>query len=165
MRRKTTPAARLLFAVLGAIGLATASTAAPLPESGVPEPLKAWIPWAMHGHEVLACPVPFNGSGDRVCVWPSRLELKATKAGAEFRFEVQVFGGTSPVTLPGEPGRWPQDLKVDGRPLVAAGRDDRPVAQLPAGNHVITGALHWTEMPQDLLLPANTGTLLSLIHI
>ena len=136
-----------------------AATAAPLPPSSVPDPLKTWVPWVMHGHEMLACPMAYNSEENRACIWPSRLELKATGRGAEFRFEVQVFGPAALVELPGEPGRWPQDLQANGRAVLATARDNQPVVQLSAGNHVVTGHLSWAEMPQDLRLPKVTGSL------
>ncbi|WP_372524418.1 hypothetical protein [Piscinibacter sp.] len=147
----------LVLLLVGAI--AVAAGAAPLPKASVPDPLKSWVPWVMHGHEILACPAPYNSEENRACIWPSRLELQATKDGAAFRFEVQVFGAAALVELPGEPGRWPQELKADGQALATTARDDRPVAQLSAGSHVVTGTLRWPQMPQDLLLPRETGSL------
>ncbi len=141
-----------------------AAIAEPLPKSAVPDPLKSWIPWVLHGHEMLACPRAFN-SGDadndseRACLWPSRLELNVSGKGAVFRLEVQVFGAPALVSLPGEPGKWPQSLKSNGAPLAVTSRDDRPVALLPAGSHVVTGVLPWAEMPEDVQLPRDTGSL------
>lgn len=143
--------------VCWACGVANAAEA--LPKSAVPDPLKSWIPWVLHGHEMLACPQAHNGDGERACVWPSRLELNATRTGATFRLEVQVFGTPALVALPGEPGKWPQALKANGQPLAASNREERPVALLAPGSHVVTGALPWTEMPEDVLLPRETGTL------
>lgn len=140
-------------------GAACAASAAPLPRSAVPDPLKSWVPWVMHGHEIFACPAPYNGEQNRACIWPSRLELQATKDGAAFRYEVQVFGAAALVELPGEPGRWPQALKANGQVLTATARGDRPVAQLAPGSHVLTGILRWPRMPDDLLLPRETGSL------
>jgi hypothetical protein len=133
--------------------------AAPLPRQDVPDPLKSWVPWVMHGHEMLACPGAFNGAQQRACIWPSLLELQAMPSGATFRLEVQVFGAQAWVDLPGEPGRWPQALQLNGRPLAAAERDARPAALLPAGAHVVTGRLEWPRLPDDLALPRDTGSL------
>ena len=88
---KPTLAAR--WALLLAGSACVLASAAPLPRADVPDPLKSWVPWVLHGHETLACPAVHDGSDTRVCTWPSHLELQATASGARFRFEVQVFGG------------------------------------------------------------------------
>ncbi len=147
----------LLSCLLLSTAALTRAHAAPLPESAVPQPLKTWVPWALYGHETRTCPGPYNVDQGRVCVWPTRLELVASNSGASFRFEVQVFGDTSWVALPGEPGRWPQDLRSNGRALAVSARNQLPVAELAVGSHVITGTLPWVEMPQSVLLPRDTG--------
>jgi hypothetical protein len=142
------------------IGCLTLSVAAaPLSGSAVPDPLRSWVPWVMHGHETLACPGTHDGSGERVCVWPSSLGLEVSRNGATFRMDVQVFGAASWVVLPGESGRWPQDVKANGRVIAVAAREEQPAALLPVGRHQIAGVLRWTEAPQDLQLPVNTGSL------
>jgi hypothetical protein len=143
-----------------ALGLLTGlASAAPLPSSQVPDPLKSWVPWVQHGQEMLACPVAHNGEGARACVWPSRLTLQVTTTGAQFSYEVQVLGGPMLVQLPGETGRWPQDVVAGKLALAVSVDGDRPATRLPAGTHLITGNLRWAQMPADLLLPAATGSL------
>ena len=154
---KPTLAAR--WALLLAGSACVLASAAPLPRSDVPDPLKSWVPWVLHGHETLACPAVHDGSDTRACTWPSHLELQATASGASFRFEVQVFGGPGLVQLPGEAGRWPQDLKLNGQPLAATAQNDIPMALLPPGSHVLTGSLRWPQMPEDVLLPKDSGSL------
>lgn len=135
-----------------------AAVAAPLARSDVPTVLKDWLPWALHGQESEFCPAPFNGSGDKVCVWPGRLELKAASGGATFKFDVQVFGAPALVALPGETAHWPQDVKVDGKPAAVVESDEQPVAQLEPGRHTVEGSIAWKDMPQDLLLPKGVGS-------
>lgn len=154
---KPTLAARLALLLAGSA--CVLASAAPLPRADVPDPLKSWVPWVLHGHETLACPAVHDGTDRRACTWPSHLDLQATPSGASFRFEVQVFGPSGLVQLPGEPGRWPQDLRLNGQPLAATAHNELPMAQLPPGSHVITGSLRWVQMPQDLLLPKDSGSL------
>ncbi|MDI1260304.1 hypothetical protein [Aquabacterium sp.] len=151
------------FIPRSAIGVVAAflsgmAIAAPLAKSEVPTALKDWLPWAMHGHEALLCPPPYNGDQAQACVWPSWLELRAGTQAASFRFEVQVFGATSRVVLPGEATRWPQDVKANGHAMPVAENDGRPVALLEPGRHVLEGSIPWKDMPQDLQLPKGVGS-------
>lgn len=138
--------------------LSSVAIAAPLGKNEVPASLKDWLPWAMHGHEALLCPPPYNGDQAKACVWPSSLELRAGTQAASFRFEVQVFGSASQVVLPGEATRWPQDVKANGRALPVSEVDGHPVALLAPGRHVVEGNIPWKDMPQDLQLPKGVGS-------
>jgi hypothetical protein len=150
----------LSFALLTALCCAISSTsAAPLPTLAVPEPLKTWLPWVMHGHETFACPPAHNDGASRVCLWPTRLELQAGKDGATFRYDVQVFGAPAWLALPGELSRWPQDVKLGGTALAVVEHAGRPAVQLGAGSHSLTGTLRWAEVPADVLLPKEAGSL------
>ncbi len=133
--------------------------AAPLPPSGVPEPLKTWVPWVLHGQDLLACPLPFNGEGERTCIWPSKLTLEVNADRARFRLEALVVGRAGWVLLPGEMGRWPQEVQANGAAVGVVPREARPAVLLPAGSHVLTGSLQWPSAPLDVLLPQDLGTL------
>src|SRR6185295_4046528 len=102
--------------------------AEPLAREQVPEPLKPWIDWVLRGHEDEAC--PFFEAGDRrQCVWPSRLNLDLAEKGGRFTQEWRVYRDAW-VPLPGDATRWPQDVKVDGKPAPAAMRDNVPSVRL-----------------------------------
>lgn len=131
--------------------------AAPMPVESVPEPLKTWVPWVLHGKENLRCPQNFAGALE--CVWPSRLSLQAAANSAQFRLEVQVFGATATVELPGEPEHWPQEVRANNLPVAVVAQNGRPAVVLAAGTHVLTGSFAWKQMPQNLLLPKATGIL------
>ncbi len=151
---------RLMAAALVAAScLSPSVAAAPLNPADVPEPLKPWVPWVLHGHEGLTCPRTHDGQALH-CVWPSRLELKATADSARFQLDVQVFGAPAMVELPGEVGRWPHDVVAAGTaPLAVVNRDGQPVVRLGVGQHVVTGVIRWAAMPADLRLPLFTGSL------
>lgn len=140
-------------------GLATVAAAGPLARSDVPTSLKDWLPWALHGQEALLCPPAYNAPSDKACVWPASLSLQADAGGARLRYEVQVFGPQALVALPGEPGRWPVELRANGQPLPVAEQGGRPVALLAPGRHVIEGRFDWKELPPDLRLPLGVGSL------
>ncbi len=146
----------VLFVVLCIVSKAHA---APLPLGAVPEPLKTWVPWVMHGHEMLACSAEFNNAQNRRCVWPHKLGLQMTGQGLSFRQEVQVMGEPSWVSLPGEAGLWPQNVKLNGQAVAVVLREDIPHVFLPVGQHVLVGGLSWAELPPSLQLPQDVGTL------
>ncbi len=137
--------------------LSACVAAAPLAKSDLPAALKDWLPWAMHGQAELLCPPSYNGDGDKTCVWPARLELRAGAAGASFKLTVEVFGQAAMVALPGEAGLWPQDVRDGGRALAVAESEGRPATLLEPGRHQLEGLIPWQEMPQDLLLPRGLG--------
>ncbi|MBK7003291.1 MAG: hypothetical protein IPH35_26245 [Rhodoferax sp.] len=148
---------RLFLALLLSAGLAGA---APLPPEAVPDVLKPWVPWVLHGHETLKCPTAYNEAQSRQCVWPSQLGVQASAQGATFRLDVQVFGGPAEVELPGEVEFWPQDVSLVSslkQPLPVVLKNARPVVVLPPGAHTVTGTVPWTEMPQNLMLPKAAG--------
>ncbi len=141
------------------VGISTLAMAGPLSRTEVPASLKDWLPWALHGQEALLCPPAYNAEADKACVWPSSLAVQADAVGARFRYEVQLFGPQALVALPGEPGRWPVDVRGDGQPLPVAEQDGRPMALLGPGRHVIEGRIDWSALPPDLRLPQGVGSL------
>ncbi|MGB0129471.1 MAG: hypothetical protein WBP72_17660, partial [Rhodocyclaceae bacterium] len=153
-------AALALFALLFAAALA----AAPLPKDSVPDVLKTWIPWVMDGHEAFACPPAFDDAQTRECAWPSELELDLKAAGGTFRYRVHAFTRNTPVALPGDAERWPQEVRAGNALLSVTNRDDRPYVLLPPGEHVISGSFRWRELPQSLPLPPASGVVRAIVE-
>lgn len=143
--------------LLGAFFYCAATLAAPMPIESVPEPLKTWVPWVLHGEEGLKCPQNFNGTTE--CIWPSRLSLEAEANVAHFKFEVQVFGQNTGVEIPGEAEAWPQDVKANNLSVPVVAKNGQPAVFLAPGTHVLTGSFIWKQMPQNLLLPKASGIL------
>ncbi len=141
-----------MFLLLAA--LLTLVHAAPrMAPEDLPPDLQPWVPWVLAEHPELRCPVV---EGHAACLWPGLLALQADGRGARFRLEVTLDRDLA-VPLPGEDGAWPLDVRVDGaaRPVRAEG--DRPVVDLPAGRHVVTGRFDWPTMPPALALPPLIG--------
>lgn len=137
-----------------------AAHAAPLTPAELPAAVRDWLPWAQQGQPPLGCPASAAEGEAPVCVWPGRLQLSVGAREATFRLEVQVFGAPARVALPGEPGAWPQDVKVAGRALAVLGQDDRPAVWLPPGAQVVEGRLAWGDaMPQNLAVPAGLAAI------
>ncbi|MEL0083348.1 MAG: hypothetical protein VW985_09965, partial [Gammaproteobacteria bacterium] len=140
-----------LLALLGA----SVSTAKPMAEADVPEPLQPWIEWVKHEHSELTCPVRYSDDG-RHCVWPGELELLATDSGATFNQSVAVYR-RSEVRLPGDRQHWPVNVKVGDEPLVVVERDSAPYVLLAPGRYHIVGEFQWSSVPSSLGIAGRSG--------
>ncbi|MBI5545710.1 MAG: hypothetical protein HY901_17620, partial [Deltaproteobacteria bacterium] len=153
-----------MSAPLFVAALAALLTAAPAPSREVPEPLRPWVGWALHGRERATCTLldgrESSGEPTRRCAWPSRLSLAADERGGRF---VQTWHLEAPETvpLPGGPRRWPVAAKIDGAPaaLIPMGSDAGPAVALAPGDHQISGEFLWDSLPESLLVPLETGVL------
>ena len=130
--------------------------AKPLSPEGVPEPLKPWIPWVLHGKESQRCPFVYNQGAQHRCAWPSQLEVTVTPKGGTFRQRwLTVLEGYVP--LPGDSTHWPQDVKRNQTPLLVTEKNGAPRVFLPAGSHTIRGSFTWERLPEFLRVPGETG--------
>lgn len=133
------------------------SVAAPPKAEALPSSLREWVPWVMHHEKTASCPF-LHGSEERACAWPGRLSLTLDDTGGRFTQSFKVYGADAWLTLPGETKRWPQQVKVDGKPaVVVEGDGERPTVLLTAGEHTVTGDFGWDSMPEALEIPADTG--------
>lgn len=153
-------ASRLAILLISlAFGLAQPAAAAPLSAAELPAAAREWLPWAVQGLPEWGCPQAFDGSGSAKCVWPSQLRVMALASQGNFQMDVQVFGPPQRVVLPGEAGAWPQNVKADNKPVAVTEFEGQPAVWLPAGSHVLVGTWSWTQMPQNLRVPAGVGAL------
>jgi len=135
---------------------AAGRTAAATP--AVPDVLRPWIPWAMHGHEEDLCPT-LPDEDERVCAWGGRLELALSAGGGRFSQTWELYA-EGPIPLPGAASQWPLDVKVDGRSAVATVDDEgTPRVRAPAGRHTVTGTFVWKRLPETLQVPARAALL------
>ena len=130
----------------------------PLPPRDVPDPLKSWVPWVLHGDETFGCPHAAHDGDARHCAWPGALQLKVSRSGATFTQDWQAYRSTW-VSLPGEAKQWPQQVLVDGKPAAVLQKDEGPAVQLEAGSHRISGQFMWEKLPESLALPAEVALL------
>ncbi|MGB8331986.1 MAG: hypothetical protein WCE62_17805, partial [Polyangiales bacterium] len=129
------------------------AAAQPLRPEEVPDSLKSWVPWALSAEPNYRCTTV---GGAAICRWPGPLSLMVHETGARFeqRFFVDREGA---VQLPGNPTRWPQGVRVDGKPVVVLQEGEQPVVRLQAGEHVVTGELSWRTAPELLPVPKQTA--------
>ncbi len=141
--------------------LALFSTMSHAAEPYVPDELKAWESWVLHGEEFRQCPGFFNRHGNAdafVCAFAEPLQLQVNARGGRFNLRVQTYTETW-VALPGDTGNFPQEVTVNNRPVVVAERDNRPALRLDAGTHRIAGRFSWTRRPERLQVPVELALL------
>src|SRR5262245_11952384 len=122
---------------------------------GVPAPLAAWLPWVRAQDETAACPVR---DGRALCLWPGPLQRRVRAQDGSFAFEV-LSDRRQLVRLPGATGRWPQAVRVAGKPAPVLSKDGVPVLDLPAGPQKIEGRFVWSRVPEQLPVPPEYGQL------
>jgi hypothetical protein len=142
--------------VLVLLAFCGVTLAAPSGDPRIPEPLRAWEGWALWGQDHRDCPTPYNKSDKPLCLWPSRLALDVTAAGARFDFSVAVFS-ESWVPLPGSGDQWPQAVKSGGSAVPVVEHEGHPAVKLPAGTYQIQGGFAWKKIPQKIALPGSVG--------
>lgn len=147
-----------VWALLSLSLVAGRVSAQELSPSQVPEPLKPWVSWVMHGNTDWQCPPEFNDASHRLCSWPGVLQLQVHARGGRFS---QRWHGVRDdwVGLPGEAKWWPQDVLLDGKPVPVLDREGVPSVRLPAGAHRLEGQWSWAQMPESLSLPSSTAML------
>ena len=72
----------------------------------IPEALRPWTDWVLHGQERQRCPALAGEDDDGVCVWAGRLALNLDGLGGRFWQELEVFA-PGKVALPGGATTWP----------------------------------------------------------
>jgi hypothetical protein len=178
LARRLVPSSRfaIVFLLVAASTLAAAGSAPGTPGRDIPQPLQPWIEWVLHGHEDAFCPLATSATEakaaaarapveeavsapERVCSWPSRLDLVLSDEGGRFAQDWQVFGGAVRLPLPGDLKTWPQDVRVDGRPAPVSAPDAIPSVGLTRGRHRIEGRFIWSALPPLLPVPPATALL------
>jgi len=155
---------RLLLVVgallLSVFGGPVARAAEPLDPKAVPDQLKPWTAWALDGKDEALCPVFFEHADVTRCAWPARLELTLDEHGGRFGQSWHLEGlGRRWVPLPGDAKRWPEDVKVDGKPAIVIARGEVPSVELAPGDRAVTGTFAWDSLPESLHVPPETGLL------
>ncbi len=130
--------------------------AAPLSEEAVPEPLKPWVEWVLHGHESRRCPFVYRDFDRKRCLWPDVLDIRVDASGVSFSQSWRLYTEGF-IPLPGDPSLWPQDVRLDGIPTTVSSSDATPRVPASAGTHTVSGRLSFDRAPEFLQIPAGTG--------
>jgi hypothetical protein len=134
----------------------------------IPEQLKPWKKWVLEGLPNQACPFlggasitlprsDKNGNGlQRICTWPSTLNLEATANGASFEQQWMLYEDGI-VPLPGDKLNWPLAVRVDGKPHPVIEFQGNPALSLKTGAYKVQGLFQWSRLPNWLALSSTTG--------
>ncbi len=133
-------------------------------EVAVPDALKPWREWALHGEEFRRCPLSHGHDGRTAsafaCVWYGSLQLDVAAGGARFSLPVEVLNGEpTRVLLPGDSENWPRDISDGVHNLPVINMNGSPAVLLPAGRTSLQGSFRWRQTPGELELPPNLALL------
>ncbi|MBF0411321.1 MAG: hypothetical protein HQK70_01250 [Desulfamplus sp.] len=135
--------------------------AAQIPEY-VPENLKPWSGWVLHGKTMrIDCIPNFNDPDAIHCALPTSIVLNLNNNGGEFKQEWQIYHETY-ITLPGNSSNWPKDVMADNTPAVIIQQNDTygnilPVVKLLQGRHTITGRFVWQKQPEYIQISSESA--------
>jgi hypothetical protein len=151
---------RLVFMNLFVVLLLALTWHSQAADVAVPDELKSWQGWVLHGEEYRRCPffashLP-SGSNDYVCAWPERLTLDLNARGGDFTQRWQIFSD-SWIALPGDTQHWPRNVRLNGVAAPVIEREGLPKLRLTPGSYTVTGAMQWSARPEQLAIPAQTG--------
>jgi hypothetical protein len=145
-----------LFVILCAASL----FAEPLPKQKVPDPLKSWVDWVLHGEEEQECPLIYNRLSQKVCSWPSELKLSFNSKDAFFDQKWQVYSKEIWIKLPGNNKFWPDKVKVNDKDFLVGERGGAPAIFIEKpGVYIVTGVFYFDSRPEWIQIPAQSGLL------
>ena len=134
----------------------------------IPSPLKPWVSWVNAGLSKLKCA---QKERDRVCTWPSHMNVNLTSTGASFdlRVSLDVVGLVPLIYQDHVAIKNVQIQELDVHQLSDQNRswftapiiikDGRPWVELDAGVYTISGELLWDSQPDLLQLPHAVATI------
>ena len=138
--------------------LVTSVTAAPLTRNDVPEPLRPWIDWVLHGEKNESCPIVYNSADHTICAWPSFLKLDVQQSTAIFSQQWRVYANDVWLILPGSATLWPQEVMVNGTTIPVGERNGRPaVYATTPGEYSVNGVFSFDRQPEWFSVPEQTG--------
>ncbi|MCK5099359.1 MAG: hypothetical protein KAR45_14715, partial [Desulfobacteraceae bacterium] len=137
---------------------ATSLFAEPLPQQKVPDSLKPWIDWVLHGEEEQTCPLIYNKLSQKLCSWPSELKLEFNSKDALFSQKWEVYSKDIWVKLPGNNKFWPDKVKVNDKEYLVGKRGGSPAIFIKSpGKYAVTGIFYFDNRPEWIQIPAQSG--------
>lgn len=126
-------------------------------EMDLPEPLKPWVPWVLHGQENrVDCPFSYQSYEQSQCTWFETLHLNIAKNNVRFRFAASVLA-ESRLPLPGGERSWPRGVTINGKPGVVVARGNNPEILLEPGTYQIEGFADLAREKDSFRVPQAFG--------
>jgi len=130
--------------------------AKPLSSNEIPDALKPWQAFVLHGQEQTFCPLVSGNTGQRYCAWPGLLSINAENTAGGFSQQWEVLQ-PSWISLPGDQKYWPLAVKANAQNVAVIEREGRPMVWLQPGIYTVTGQWQWSRLPSSLSLAAETA--------
>lgn len=130
----------------------------------IPEVLTPWVDWVLNDIEEQIVCTPLFGDTDKFhCNWPLELHLHLSNQGGTFE-QTWIVESENWVTLPGSTTKWPQNVQFNSKDAVVIEKNGVPRLYLSKGTHNITGQFSWTQLPESLTIPSNSGLVSLLVN-
>ncbi|NHN39056.1 hypothetical protein G8764_17260 [Pseudomaricurvus alcaniphilus] len=123
--------------------------------AATPADLSAWESWVAKDHPELGCPWLADQTNARQCAWPGRMHLQLQPRGLSFALDIEVFGQSATVALPGDQQHWPRAVQVNGKPAALLEQKGIPHVVLGPGSHLVSGSFSWAKLPGQLSVPTS----------
>ena len=127
----------------------------------VPEPLRGWEPWVLHGMEYRDCPFFFDrgasNEADFVCAWPGTLDIDVAADAGQFTQRWTAYADAQWLPLPGDTSYWPHQVTANGRSIEVVLHNGVPSVFVDAGSYRLAGSFEWDERPGVLRIPRQSG--------
>ena len=141
--------ARTWMGALAALALSGVAVAQKLPTE-----LEGWQAWVLDGEAARTCTLRAGASGkalsDFSCVAAGTLDLMPAGEGLAFEVRIKTDQDTF-VDLPGQDGRWPSQVTLDGQDADLRWNGQRWQVHVKSGEHTLRGA--WKHGFDQVAMP------------
>jgi len=143
--------------------LSLTASARPLTTTEIPDALKPWQAWVLHGQEQSFCPFVTGNPNERYCAWPGALNLQLENNQGQFAQQWEVVQ-PSWIILPGDNKYWPLAVKANDKSIAVVDRDGKPAVWLEPGSYQISGQWQWVRVPVSLQLASETVLVATIVN-
>ena len=146
----------MLLRALGSVLLLLVVTAAPAAPVVVPEPLKDWQDWVLHGEAFRQCPFFALGNpadpSQHACALPGPVAIRIAGGKAEITVGYRVYA-PGYVGLVHAARTAPEALDVSGQTAIIDGASSTPRTWLEPGSRQLRYLLDLAAQPESLMVP------------
>jgi hypothetical protein len=146
----------MLARLLSTLFLLLAAAAAPATAPVVPDALKGWEAWVLHGEEWRDCPHFANARADspsaHACAAAAPASIRIANGRAEIAVDYRVYA-PGHVPLVHALDALPEALVVDGQAAVIEQANGQPRVWLQPGERKLRYALDLAAQPESLVVP------------